>query len=753
MRNVRINEAESIFEAFWDSGESYPEHHKYSCLDKYTISSEDESSVAASWMSVTVRVNAGDSVSIKREASLDVSEYDIFRFFGAVSHKLKFKINIVLDGRKYTVIESLGHDTSMEYNGDICGRLVSEIELVFENENTDTYTAELLWLGLSNKLKEEEMLSRKTPYDEEWEGCFRDDAKITPQDGIYFDQKELELLRSKLSREPFLSMYNMLRAEAEDAMKIVPENEIGTYVIKQFIRFLRKRDVGRANLVDKMKKLAFVGIIDNNMEMCRLACRMALSVCHCTYFCESIMGVFPGATWHHRSFTEEDVCKSLIKVLDWCGGLLTWHGKNIIYDSIIMKGLPRIDADVKTMDYIWYMNQGTAFVSSLVIILIALAKRYPRYAVRIDEAEQDMLTMWDNYVFPDGGTAEGPEYWNFTISQMIEAIYLLARYKGRDISEYTPDSIKRTAKYAMAILSDNGDRYVPINDAHIDHLLSGVVLSFLADALPDKIWKARASRALRQEPESTERLIELLIFAKESGDIDDAEPDEFLSLPQTGITTLHRRTQDCGMISLYAVSGAVTFGHGHGDKGSFVIEVDGNPMLIDRGICGYDNPLVDILPKSEYHNTLAAVSEKGFKTQSCDDKKFSAVVNISEYKNGMLSYETDTTASWDGIFEYNIRKIESDDAHSYLITDSFKTAGGEDVCFILNTNDELGIDDDGIYVRNNTHEIRIAATECKPYKVTAGESSQDGLGNRVNRLCMYYRNTNVIKTKLQIKKI
>ena len=37
MCNVKINEAESIFEPFWDSGESYPNHQKYSSLSGYEV--------------------------------------------------------------------------------------------------------------------------------------------------------------------------------------------------------------------------------------------------------------------------------------------------------------------------------------------------------------------------------------------------------------------------------------------------------------------------------------------------------------------------------------------------------------------------------------------------------------------------------------------------------------------------------------------------------------------------------------------
>ena len=41
MNNVHINYAETIFEPFYDSGESYPEHKKYSRLSDYRIKITD----------------------------------------------------------------------------------------------------------------------------------------------------------------------------------------------------------------------------------------------------------------------------------------------------------------------------------------------------------------------------------------------------------------------------------------------------------------------------------------------------------------------------------------------------------------------------------------------------------------------------------------------------------------------------------------------------------------------------------------
>ena len=54
MRNVMINEAESIFETYWDWGESYPEHQKYNALDKYQIKKDENARVEVIWCGVAV---------------------------------------------------------------------------------------------------------------------------------------------------------------------------------------------------------------------------------------------------------------------------------------------------------------------------------------------------------------------------------------------------------------------------------------------------------------------------------------------------------------------------------------------------------------------------------------------------------------------------------------------------------------------------------------------------------------------------
>ena len=70
MNNIKINSAETIFEPFWDSGESYPGHLKYSRLTNYEIKAGKNSLAYISWAGVTVEVGQNESLSLKRKCSL-----------------------------------------------------------------------------------------------------------------------------------------------------------------------------------------------------------------------------------------------------------------------------------------------------------------------------------------------------------------------------------------------------------------------------------------------------------------------------------------------------------------------------------------------------------------------------------------------------------------------------------------------------------------------------------------------------------
>lgn len=750
MRNIRINEAESIFEPFYDGGESYPDHQKYACLSEYAIDTQGAGEVSQTWWTAKVVVYGGrkEAVVLERECCLNIREYDIFRAFAIVSKDISMRILCRIDGVDRELIHTTGTGSSKEYNGPMQGKTITKIRMEFVNHSCQNASAELIWLGLSNGAKEKYMLEQESPYDATWPGCFRENPEnlFVPQTGLYFDAEELKELRRKLQTPCFRELMDKLRRDVRPFLQMNPEREIGSFVNRQpNHRFTRERDWSRPTFVKKMVQLAFVGLVDENPEMLRMACRMALSVAHSTYLCESIMGVLPGATWHHRSFTEEVVCRALVQVLDWAGGMLSWHGQNIIYDAIIMKGLPRLDADIKTMDYMWKMNQGPVFASGLVIVNMALQKRYPRYGVRVREAEKDLLTMWEDYVQSDGGSAEGPGYWKYTFLNITEAMYLLARYYGKPLEEYVPESIKKSSKFARACLSDVGNQYVAVNDSHVGVIYEQAVLNFLAKMDEGDFWKKKSNQSLeKQDALDGDDVLNHLIFGQwydTAGEETSANKEEtvaeWIHLPVTGHTTLRRNTRDLGTVGLHLISGMITFGHSHGDKGSLILEAAGKALLIDRGVCTYDNAFAGLLGNSEYHNLITAVKNGLHECQNKKDPGCSAVVTEAENTGNGLSYTTDVTASWDGIFARNIRKVSSADPYHYVITDDLKISPEYDVCFILNTYGEIREENGKILIDDGGTKLLVSAANWKPKKVEYGPYGVDGKGRSVNRLCLY----------------
>ena len=170
MRNIRINEAESIFEPFYDGGDSYPDHQKYSCLSEYVIDTHNAGAVKQTWWSAKVEVfgrqkeTAGKTaggqkmapVSMEREGRLDIRAYDVFRVFAIVSRDIRFKVICCVDGVDREVICATGYGISKEYNGTISGNCITKIRMEFENLSDNTAGCELIWLGLSNVEKEKQ---------------------------------------------------------------------------------------------------------------------------------------------------------------------------------------------------------------------------------------------------------------------------------------------------------------------------------------------------------------------------------------------------------------------------------------------------------------------------------------------------------------------------------------------------------------------------------------------------------------------
>ena len=754
MNNIKINNAETIFEPFWDSGESYPEHFKYSRLTPYEIIADKNSKADVIWSGVRVIVGSNETLTLKRKCRLDISQYDIFRMFAAVSNAIKIKICCIIDDKKTEVLTEQGRGSAGEYEGTVNGKLITGIEISFTNETENSSQATLSWLGLSNSVLQKQMENEKSSFSKEWEGCFAQEVNPEPTIGILFDKSGLEEIREKVKKEPFLSIFNELKKRAESHMCDEPEDYIGEYVPYINPVFVRDRDKNRVEYCKFMEDIAFVGLVENDTNMLKMACRMALSLSCCTNWCEGVMGAFPGTTWHHRSFTEERIGVGCMKVLDWAGSMLTWHGKNIIYDAIIMKALPRLDADIKTMDYIWHMNQGVFFAGGLITILIGLSKRYPRYSSRLDEAEKDLISIWKNYVADDGGCAEGPSYWMDSFRSMIINMYMLSKHRNKTLKEYLPEVIKKSENFAICMLSDinDGFSFLPINDTSGFGSYHPLVPAFFMQISENPLWERMLKSKLL-----TPNLpygAELIIISNETEENkNNAYDSQFLTLNNVGHTMIKRKTEEVGTVHMHIIGGGlVTFGHSHSDKGSVILEADGVPLLIDSGVCSYASAEVKQFAEPKKHNLLMPDIEGA--NQRIENSASIGKVLLSRYKDGVFEYSTDLTDAWqEGIFKKNIRSITSNNPLVFEICDDIEYYKKCACVFVLNTYGEITHDNSKFNIQYKGVSLNITPKNWT-VKKTVTEQGTDGRGTKVNRLMIYTDKACMhnLVTELAIKK-
>ena len=738
MNNIKINNAETIFEPFWDSGESYQEHFKYSRLTPYEITSDKNSKAEVMWSGIRIVVGAKETLKLKRKCSLDIEKYDIFRMFAAISTAVDIRISCKIDDELKEVLNHQGKGMAGEYEGEIHGKCITEIVLEFKNNGDTTVQGTLSWLGLSNSIMQKEMENEKSPFSKEWEGCFEEETvNPEPTIGILFDKNGLELIRKKVEKEPFKSIFEGLKKRAESHMADEPEEHIGLYVPYINPVFVRDRDKSRVEYCKFMEDIAFVGLIENDIDKLKMACRMALSLCCCANWCEGIMGAFPGTTWHHRSFTEERIGVGCMKVLDWAGSLLTWHGKNIIYDSVIMKALPRLDADVKTMDYIWDMNQGVFFAGGLVTLLIGLSKRYPRYETRLFEAEKDLISIWSNYVSDDGGCAEGPSYWMDSFRSMIINMYMMARYKGMSLKEYLPDIIKKSENFAICMLSDidDGFSFLPINDTSGFGAYHPLVPAFFMQISDNPLWRKMLNSKLL-----TPNLpygAELIIISEEKDETEESAFDsQFLTLNTVGHTMIKRKTKEAGTVHMHIIGGGlVTFGHSHSDKGSIILEADGIPLLIDSGVCSYASSEVKQFAEPKKHNLL--MPDIDGCNQRLDSSGAVGKILCSEFSNDVFKYSTDLTDAWqEGLFKKNVRSITSDNPLVFEICDDIEYFKDCSSILVFNTYGEISNDNSDINISYKGITVKIIPVNWTPENIET-QVSTDGRGEKVNRLLLH----------------
>lgn len=665
MINIPIDEQSSIVQPYYDGGESYKDNEKYSLIKRYKCM--PEGSLSQNWCAFMVKVKAESETVIEYEgADIDISEYSRFRIFGIVPGA----VNVMLYCNGELVMDKCGSGKAEYTDSDITTErnTLNSLRYIFKNAGKKDEEVCLFYLGMLN-----DKSLHKNPYTAEWEGCFSENPKYELFNELAVSCDALASLREKIKTEPYKSIYKDLRSKADELMLSEPE--------KMISKTIRRHHMAPQTTLLGAELLAVCGQIEQDKNMLKMACRYALSLACCENWCADVMETVQTVTWHHRSFDETDAVCAVCTVISLAGGLLSWHGLNLLYNAIITKGIPRIEADLMTMDYIYKCNQGIVFMKGYLFALSELMQRYPRYKLRYEEAKRLLDEMYENSFEPDGGYKEGALYWRFIVMRYLNCLYIISRCENISMADVVGNKLDKTADYGLANLDENA-HILMFSDSSKNVDYGMMMPAMLYSITGKKEWAAVCGKIKK-----CWSVFDMLASASaEVPVINESFLKEFAYFQSVGLTVCTR-----GGIQFGVTGGPSNDTHCHRDKGSFLINIRGNEAVPDC-CTGYDTSEHAVLGNTVSHSVAIPV----INGKPCEQRigaAFNAPITVSEYKDGVFHWKCDLSEVWDepGVRSAE-REIISVNENEFTFTDTFEFENSGAVQFRVNLSENAPIE-------------------------------------------------------------
>lgn len=708
---IPLNSAEAIFQRFWD-----PHRHGLDSWQTAGVPSRDLKIQHHVCMAkVTWETGSGVVGRMTRDLDLLIGEYDRLSFCASLPSSTRLTVRAIVDGFQQTPINAAsGENTYVEYEGPLAGSHIERLDIELDDTASRPGAAFLVWMGLFHSARRETMRERMRISQSCWQdlvvpsGVSREPA---PTLGLLFDESDIPALRRKVSAGPYKALMDKFRKKAASYLGTEPWRGVSTYPNPRHPRCGRMNEPLDIDPL-AMRLCAFVGLIDNNEELCRTALDHALALAHCDYWVADFLDTFPGSTWEHRAFYPYRLAVNLIFAWDWAGGLLNKAGVTALAQAVSLKGLPWMLATLMRHPYVRGCNQGAYFAYGAIACEIALAKVWKHGDELLDKAIAALDETVNNYFSEDGGAFEGPGYVTSTIGHALAAYLMAARHRGVSLKDIAPERLGRTAGYLTTMISTAPPFGSCINvgdGGRPGATIYPECLGGLA-ALGDDPAVPALMAGLAQQPDLTENFatpgsVFNIVFGPNDLPSPQAQPKTFSLLSHVGMLCSCRQAQG-GLVRLQLIGGPANAGHSHEDRGSFVIEAFGEEIAIDRGQISYDKPGACIMGMARYHNLLIPENED---SRLCRQRSpcREATIPQGAGDNRKLHAEIEAGAAWDAPVTRWRRKIDSPEPERFTITDEMDLDEPQAASFVLHSRFPWNKSDSGWITQGNHARLTI----------------------------------------------
>ncbi len=574
----------------------------------------------------------------------------------------------------------------------IGARPVDGVRAVFTAHQAGHMVISLQWWGVARAALVAELVAARPRFDGRWEGLLlpvEDWPEVKFARGLLLAETDLPALRQKRAAPYWDRHWRLLEERARRFMARQPEDDLADFLPQTDQRYIRARELGRETYFSQPVVLGFVGLVNGDRSMGFHALRYLMCMLHTTWWTQSAESRARGSIWDKRCFDEEMATTAATLLLDWYDFAMTPRARALAQQVLWDKGLAVIERDMMKWDYVFTMNQGPWFCRARLLAGLYLETVWPRMKPHTELALGDMRAGLANYILPDGGTDEGLGYFSVTMHAVLPGLLAYARARGVDVRTLLPEQFAQTPQFVAALSAVEPGRVLTEGDNTTD-LVVGDTIPLLAAIFPGEIYARVAAACLMQRRPAGyyDQYFFEGVFAFSAGPGQLAPPQSivptFAVLPHTGHLTSLRRDAAGRSVRLHLVGAKAHASHTHFDKGAFLLELDREPVLIDRGQVRYDDLRSYTLKRSELHNVLTPVLPDGVYVNQ-QGVGAEAVIPTGEGDAQRLRAAIDLSHVWRGVMARCSRDLAADGFGEITVRDRGELLSAGGLVFHLHT--------------------------------------------------------------------
>lgn len=274
---------------------------------------------------------------------------------------------------------------------------------------------------------------------------------------------------------------------------------------------------------------------------------------------------------------------------------------SIVLDRIEQEVQRRVLAPYRTIDDWWWLgkrrerpvNNWTPWILSNILASTLLLERDSAFreesVLRAIEGLDVFLAMYHE----DGGCDEGVNYWGRAAASLFDSLDLLASASGGALDGFAMPLVQEMGRYLYRV-HIGGPWYVNFADGSAKATPESDLVYRYGKRISDPALMAQGAYSRQFLPAHEARRTDTArrlaaIFNATELDAADATPPLIREawLPGVEVLTARERARSTDGLFLAVKGGHNAESHNHNDIGSFIVALDGVPVVIDVGVETY----------------------------------------------------------------------------------------------------------------------------------------------------------------------